>query len=126
MAKHQIINVDGRPALVVVPLAEWKRLMARLEDKEDARLANDRLANPGEPIPDSVLGPILEGAQPVKVFREWRGMSQTDLAKAADTSSVYISQIERRERHASRKLRAKLAAALRVDEELLADDEPKG
>jgi hypothetical protein len=47
-------------------------------------------------------------------------------ARIRRPSSVYISQIERRERHASRKLRAKRAAALRVDEELLADDEPKG
>jgi transcriptional regulator with XRE-family HTH domain len=66
-----------------------------------------------------VVKAIIEGAHPVKVIREWRGMSQAALAAAAGTGVVYVSQIERRIRHASRKLRAKLAAALRVDADLL-------
>src|SRR5258708_18722233 len=95
MAKPQIITgKDGKPAYAVVPIEDYERLVARAEDKADAALARERRANPGEAIPDSVLGPILEGAHPVKVFREWRGMSQAELATAADSGTVYISQIE--------------------------------
>jgi hypothetical protein len=124
MIKPQIINKDGKPAFVVLPIDDWEHIKARLEDKEDAALARERLANPGEAIPHSVMKAIIAGAQPVKTIREWRGMSQAELARAADSGTVYISQIERRIRHASGKLRARMAAALRVDEDLLRDDQP--
>lgn len=124
MTKPQIINGrDGKPAYAVLAIEDYERLVARAEDKADAALARERRATPGEPIPHAVVKAILDCAQPVKVVREWRGMSQPELAAAADTGTVYVSQIERRIRHASKKVRAKLAAALRVDEDMLEDEE---
>ena len=62
---------------------------------------------------------ILRGGHPLKVFREYRGLSQAALAKATKTNTVYISQIETGRRRAGRKLLQRLAAALRVDWDLL-------
>jgi DNA-binding XRE family transcriptional regulator len=91
----------------------------KLEDRVDAAALRAFLRNPTETFPDSVVAAILDGTHPVKALREHRRMTQTELAKAAGTRPVYLSQIERGQRRAGRKLRAKLGRALRVDSDLL-------
>jgi len=120
---RQIITQGGKPAFVVIPIDEWRRIESTLEDRVDAAAVRAFVKNPSETIPDSVLAAILDGGHPIKAFREHRGMTQAQLAKAAGTSSVYISQIERNGRRASRKLRVKLAKTLRVAPDLLERDE---
>lgn len=116
---RQIITQDGKPAFVVIPIAEWRRIEATLEDRADAAAVRSFETNPGEAFPDAVIAAILEGDHPIRTFRAHRGMTQAQLAKAAGTSAVYLSQIERGDRQAGRKLRAKLARALRLDAALL-------
>jgi DNA-binding XRE family transcriptional regulator len=120
---RQIINQGGKPAFVVVPIEEWRRIEATLEDRADAATARAFLKKPGETFPDSVLAAILDGVHPVRALRDHRRMTQAALAKAAGTSPVYLSQIERGRRRAGRKLRAKLAKALGVDADLLAGED---
>ncbi|MCK6450861.1 MAG: type II toxin-antitoxin system prevent-host-death family antitoxin [Alphaproteobacteria bacterium] len=121
---RQIITQDGKPAFVVIPIEEWRRIEATLEDRADAASVRAFLKHPTETFPDSVVAAILDGAHPLKALREHRGMTQAELAKASGTSSVYVSQIERGGRRAGRRLRAKLGKALRVEPEVLdrADD----
>jgi len=119
---RQIISQGGKPAFVVIPIEEWRRIEATLEDRADAASVRAFLKNPGETFPDSVVAAILNGAHPLKALREHRGMTQAALAKASSTSSVYISQIERGGRSAGRKLRAKLGKALRVEPDLMRRD----
>jgi DNA-binding XRE family transcriptional regulator len=121
MSGRQIITRNGRPVAVVVPIAEWQRIEAALEDRADAAAVLAYLDQPGEAFPDAVLAAILDGTPPLKALREHRGLTQARLARAAGTSSVYISQIERGEREAGRALIRKLAKALKVDPELLAN-----
>jgi DNA-binding XRE family transcriptional regulator len=119
---RQIITQAGKPAFVVIPIDEWRRIESALEDRLDAAAIRSFLQAPSETIPDSVLAAILDGSHPIKAFREHRGMTQAALAQAAGTSSVYLSQIERQGRRAGRKLLARLATALRVPPELLEQD----
>lgn len=72
-----------------------------------------------ETFPDKLAAALLDGLHPIKVFREHRAMTQAQLAAAIGTSPVYISQIERGERRAGRKLLLKLAKALNVERALL-------
>ncbi len=116
---RQVITQGGKPAFIVIPIDEWRRIESTLEDRVDVAAVREFLKNPSETIPDSVLAAILDGSHPIKAFREHRGMTQARLAKGAGTSSVYLSQIERGGRRASRKLRVKLAKALRIAPELL-------
>jgi len=120
---RQIITQGGKPAFVVIPIDEWRRIEATLEDREDAAAVRAFLKGPTEVFPDSVVAAILDGTSALKVFRVHRKMTQAQLAKAIGTSPVYISQIERGERHAGRKLCSKLARVLRVDTALLQQDE---
>ena len=117
---RQIITQGGKPAFVVIPIDEWRRIEATLEDRADAAAVRTFLKNPGETFPDAVLAAILGGMSVLKALREHRGLTQAALAKACATSAVYISQIERGERQAGRKLLAKLSKALGVEPALLA------
>ncbi len=116
---RQVINQGGKPAFVVIPIDEWRRIEATLEDRIDAAAVRAFTRNPGETFPDSVVAAVLDGAHPLKAMRDYRGMTQAELAKSSGTSAVYISQIERGDRHAGRKLRARLGKALRVEADLL-------
>ncbi|MGQ0674905.1 MAG: type II toxin-antitoxin system prevent-host-death family antitoxin [Rhodospirillales bacterium] len=120
---RQIITRDGKPVFVVVPIEEWRRIEETLEDRVDAAAVRAFLENPTETFPDAVVASILDGAHPLRALRQHRGMTQAQLAKACFTSPVYISQIERGERRAGRKLRAKLGKALRVASRLLVEND---
>jgi ribosome-binding protein aMBF1 (putative translation factor) len=116
---RQIITQGGKPAFVVIPIEEWRRIEATLEDRTDAAAVRTFLKNPTETFPDDVVSAILSGTSPLKALREHRGLTQAGLAKASTTSAVYISQVERGERRAGRKLLAKLGKALQVEAGLL-------
>jgi DNA-binding XRE family transcriptional regulator len=120
---RQIIKKGGKPAFVVIPIEEWRRIEATLEDRADTAAVRAFLSNPAETFPDAVVATILEGTHPVKAMREHRGLTQVELARASGTSSVYISQIERGKRRSARKLLAKLARALGVASDLLEPDD---
>ena len=120
---RQIITRNGKPAFVVVPIEEWRRIEATLEDRADDAAVRAFLKSPAETFPDAVVAAILDGVHPVRALRDHRGMTQFALAKAARTSAVYLSQIERRRRRAGRKLRARLGKALGVEPNLLARDD---
>ena len=119
MTTRQIIRQGGKAAFVVIPIAEWRRIEARLEDKADIAAVRAFLDDRGETFPDAVVAALLDGASPVKTFREHRGLTQAEIARAAQTSAAYVSQIERGVRRAGRKLTARLGTALRIDRDLL-------
>jgi DNA-binding XRE family transcriptional regulator len=119
----QIIKKNGKPAFVVIPIEEWRRIEATLEDRADTAAVRVFLKNPTETFPDAVVAAILEGAHPIKAMREYRGMTQVELAQAGGTSSVYISQIERGKRRSGRRLLAKLGQVLGVPSDLLKRDD---
>jgi DNA-binding XRE family transcriptional regulator len=119
---RQIITQDGKPAFMVIPIGEWRQIEAALEDRLDVRAVRGFRENPSETFPDSVAAALIAGRAPLKAFREHRGLTQAELAKAAGTSAVYISQLERGIRRMGRKLRAKLGGVLVIEPALLEDD----
>jgi DNA-binding XRE family transcriptional regulator len=113
--KPQILEVEGKPRLAVVPLAEWERLIERLEDAEDALAVRRWRARPGETLPADMVNRLLDGENKIKVWRTHRGMTQQALADSCGVSKPYISQLEAGSRLASQAVLRKLASALRVD-----------
>ncbi len=78
-----------------------------------------------ESFPDDMVRRLVAGAHPLKVHREYRGLTQSRLAAEAGTSPTYISQIETGRRTGSTKLWRRLARALDVDmDDLLSEPEP--
>ena len=113
--KPQVLEVEGKPRLAVIPLIEWQRIIERLEDAEDARAVRRWRAKPGETIPADVVNRLLDGENKIKVWRVHRGLTQQALAEACNVSKPYISQLETNTRLASQAVLRKLASALRVD-----------
>ncbi len=118
MSNLQIIHDDtGQPMFAVIPWREYVRLSkdgeteADLSDEEIYDLAVDE---GGESFPVEVVDRLLSGVSPIKVYREYRGMSQKTLAGAINISPVYLSQIETGRRVGSARTLASIAQALEV------------
>lgn len=115
----QIIKTPTGDDLVVLPKSDYDRLVELAEDRGDAAAAAEmrRQVRSGEQkvFPADVTNRLIDGENPVKVFREHRGLTQAQLAEKAGTYKVHISQIERGERRGSVNLLQKLAEALRID-----------
>ncbi|HYU13444.1 MAG TPA: helix-turn-helix transcriptional regulator [Stellaceae bacterium] len=68
-----------------------------------------------ERVPIELVDRLLAGENPVKVWREHRGLSQRDLAARAGLNFAYLSQVETGSRNGSIQTVKKLAEALGVD-----------
>ncbi len=85
---------SGETAFVVLEPEEYARLRAAAEDNEDAHAAREALVDPGVLLPHDFMRRLLAGENPVKVWREFRGLTQTQLAERADFGQSDISRIE--------------------------------
>ena len=68
-----------------------------------------------EAVPAELVDRLLSGEHPVKVWREYRGLSQRGLAARAGLNFAYLSQIETGARKGPVQTIRKLAEALSVD-----------
>ena len=84
-------------------------------ESADAALANAaHAADDGFRIPAAVVNALLEGEQPVKFWREQRGLTQDALAAKARTSKAYLCQIEMRRRVGALQTLRAIADALAI------------
>jgi DNA-binding XRE family transcriptional regulator len=106
----QIIELEGKPAFAVVPMAQWQALLARLEDLQD--IADARAATSEEALPLEFVERRIAGEHPLKLWREHRGLTLQALADKAGCTRQMLSMIERGKAAPSADLLARLAAAL--------------
>lgn len=121
--KLQTIKQDGQAAFVVVPIAEWDALMARLEERDDVADAKNQLAKiqaGEETLPATMVARLTLGEPPLKVWREYRGYTLRALAAEIGISSAAVSKIETGKSQPTVATLGKLAAALGCDMEDLA------
>lgn len=98
MTGIQFIERDGKREFAVIPIELYERLSAALEDADDAALFDAaRAADDGFRIPAAVANAMLDGEQPVKAWREHRGLTQEALAGKAGISKAYLCQGSKRE-----------------------------
>jgi DNA-binding XRE family transcriptional regulator len=67
-----------------------------------------------ELIPSEVVYALGDGQNPLKVWREYRGMTQQQLAGAARISVPYLSQLESGKRKGSTAVLNAIAKALKL------------
>lgn len=75
-----------------------------------------------EVIPGHIVKRLDAGENPVRVFREFRGMTQGELAAKVDVTQGFISRIEGGAKLPSGGKFARLAKALNIDADLLLPD----
>lgn len=102
----------------MIPYEVYEQLVAdseMLEDIRDYDTAVRALENGEELIPAEVVYALLEGANPIRVWREHRGLSQVALAQEAGISSSYLSQLETGKRTGTAEVLSIIAERLGVD-----------
>jgi len=124
MGKVQFVKIEGRE-IAVMPRAEYERLLARARD-EDAgtrrlvRRARAKIARGEEvALPKDVADRMAAGENPIRIAREWRGLTQVALAAAAGMGQGYLSDLEGGRRKGQTDVLARIAQALDVPLDML-------
>ena len=114
----EIIQRDGE-RYAVMPYDEYRDLLETLENSRDVALIDEFYERLGrgeeELIPADVVHRILDGENPVRVWREHRKLTQQALADQAGISKNYLSQIESGKRDGRVRVLQALAQVLNVD-----------
>lgn len=83
--------------------------------EDRAALASIRRTQDEESFPREVAGRLMDGDNPVRVFREYRGMKAAALAAKIGKSRSYVSEIETGKKPGSVAVLRQIADALGVD-----------
>lgn len=114
----EIIQRDGE-RYAVMPYEEYRELLETLEEARDVALIDEFYERLGrgdeELIPADVVHRMIDGENPVRVWREHRGLTQQALADKAGISKNYLSQIESGKRDGRVRVLQALAQVLNVD-----------
>ncbi len=114
----QIIERDGKPEWAILPYEDYLKLLEEAEMLEDIRdydAAKAELEKGGdELIPSEVVFAILDGENRIKVWREYRGLTQQQLVDKVKISKPYLSQIETGKRTGTTDILSAIAKALDV------------
>ena len=102
---HQVIEKDGQPLFVLVPYDEYQSMV-----EKDVEVT----------IPhDVVERHILEEVSLVRAWREYKKMSQEDVAKKMNISQSAYSQMEKPDAKLRTTTVTRIASALEVSPEQL-------
>ncbi|WP_288142952.1 helix-turn-helix transcriptional regulator [Mesorhizobium sp.] len=87
-----------------------------LEDAADAAIYDERKADlkTEKPLPADVTMEILQGSSRLKALRNWRRLTQAELAATIGVSQGFLSDLESNRRKPSAQTRAMLAKALDI------------
>lgn len=114
----QVIENNGKPEYAVLPYADYLLLVEQadmLQDLRDYDRIKAEVENGDEErIPADVAYALVDGENPIKVWREYRGFTQAQLALAAGISTPYLSQIVSGKRKASTRVLVAIAGLLHV------------
>ena len=124
--KAQFITTESGEELVVLPrriyddLTKGTRMdediaTARIVDRSKARMeAGYEIA-----IPSSIAEAIARGGNEIRIVREWRRLTQAQLAKMAGVTQGYVSQLESGSSEGTPKALRAIASALDVPVDLI-------
>ncbi len=100
--------------MVTIPRAEYERLREAAEDLADIQAYDRAMAAGEESFPSEIVDRLVNGESPLRVFRDFRGLTQSALATASGVNRVQIADIEAGRRSASVETFRKLAQALNL------------
>ena len=123
--KAQIIEKDGSPEFAVISYADYQHFLELLEDEADARVVAEfheaYTAGREFLVPEEIMRRELAGESPIKLWREYHGLTQQELADRAGISKPYLSQIETGKRQGTVETLSALARSLDVPLDALTD-----
>lgn len=114
----QIIKRNNKPEWAVLPyelylkLSEESEMLQDIRDYDVIKASIER--GEEEMIPSVVTFAIMDGESPIKVWREYRGLTQQQLAKNCQISAAYISQLESGKRKGTTEVLVAISKALNI------------
>lgn len=112
-----IIAPDGTE-MVVLPRGDFDKLQQALEDMQDVEAIRDMerkiLAGEEELVPSDIADRLIDGENPIRVWREHRGLKGYQLAEKAGVSATYLSEIETGKKEGRVSTLASIAKALNL------------
>ncbi|MBN9788472.1 XRE family transcriptional regulator [Pseudonocardia sp. TMWB2A] len=112
----QIVKIAGQK-IAMLPFEEYRKLMDVAEDKADEQVADALAArrDAGEEyLPVELADRIMDGENPLRVWRTYRGLTQGQLGQEVNRQAAFISKLESGEAEGGVGLWARLADALGV------------
>ncbi|NTU76635.1 MAG: helix-turn-helix transcriptional regulator [Alphaproteobacteria bacterium] len=116
MRTHTNENPKPRAGSRPVTRAEYNALLARMEDIEDSLtlLRAQEEGKSADAWPQALVGHMLAGEHPLRLWREHRGLTLDALSRAAGVAAGYLSEIESGKKPGSVASLKKCALALNV------------
>ena len=124
MSDIQIINKNGQPEWAVIPYEQYQKLVDDSEMLMDIKAydeAKKAIIEGEEIIPSEVTFRILDGENALKVWREYRQLTQQQLADKAGISKAYLSQIESGKRKGTVEVLSSISETLKLTLEDIID-----
>ena len=113
----QFVEIQGAE-MAIMPAAEFHKLAEMAEERADieAAIRAQIRAEAGEEfVPHALVSRLVDGEPPLRVWREYRGVSQAQLGKIVGVNQKTISLIEAGKRDPGSRHWLALAEALNVD-----------
>jgi predicted transcriptional regulator len=110
----QKIVTPGGETLVLLPLADYEALVDAADIVAADRVSADISAGRDELIPGEIANRLLDGDSPIRVWREYRGLSGRALGDKAGVSTAYLSELETGKKPGGIATLSKIATALGV------------
>jgi ribosome-binding protein aMBF1 (putative translation factor) len=113
--------------IVILSRKEYDRLLvAANEDVIDAASARRAIARDEETLSESEMDDLLAARTPLAFWRKKRGLTQMELAKAADIAQGFLSEIESGLKTGNVTVLQRIAIALEISLLELVPDLPSG
>jgi DNA-binding XRE family transcriptional regulator len=121
--KPKFIDTGTGEQLVILTHAEYEALLnlaaSAEEDADDVALFDARMADLGKKphatLPADVNASLLRGDRLLKALRNFKGLTQVQLAQRANLTQGYLSDLESGRRAGTKETLLELARALDVD-----------
>ena len=120
--KADIITTPKGERLAILPLDEYRRLVADSEAKEIAEKIARARSGRAETLGQEEIEEMLAAPSKLAFWRKKRGLSQGDLAARAGISQSYLSGLEAQDRIGNPGLIKRVAHELAVRMEDLIED----
>ncbi len=98
---YQTINESGVPRYAIVPIKDFRRLLAAAGEADPT-------------IPHAVVSASVDGASPARAWREHLGLSQAEVATRMNISQPAYAQMEADHDRLRKRTRERIADALGI------------
>ena len=111
----QFIEQNGTKQYAIVPADTYALLLEKAEMLDDIKDYDEAMAGDDELVPSEIVDRLIAGENKIKVWREYRGMSQAVLAEKVSMAQASIAQMEGGKRNGTVAALKKIASALNID-----------